>query len=905
LQSLVHILEQSTYVKAESEDLPKQEIPALRIGPNYKMTYRQLVKRHDLRTNPLTSDLYYEDIFYMSKMLTEETLDSLEENSHRKTSVRFESALVLQNLEDSASKEIMGETSQRVLSSSLDDKLFLDDFFKRPVLISSAPIALNTDFDNNLNPWLIWSSIPAIRNKLAHYTYFRGNLKLRFNLSTTKFHYGSLLVSYQPMPAANRNYLVHKGLAVTTDSRKFRQNYLSQSPEICYVNAGQDDDVQLNLPFVYPHQQLRLFNDDSVNILDNTIPYNDFQSFGEIFITSLGQFHSQTIDTLEDPPFLSIYAWMDDVELSTPTNTRITVQAESEFLTNPVSSIATAVSHVAERLEDVPIVSTFAKATNIAATAISKIALMFGYSKPVNVEPPKFAKQVTFSNGATVIGTDTAYKLTCDPKQELALMNDICGSGNHDALAIKHMTSIPTLIDTFKTGNIHQPYKETFIEFPVTPMLGTRLKANVTEPQFQCMQYSALSQAAMHFSNWRGTISFRFDVTASNFTRGKLLFIYEPNGTTSFIDRRARPTILNQQYMVTMDLEKERSITIHVGFNHHKSFANVHDFFGSFTDSVKDYLHPTGGTDSVILANNRGCATGVLSVRNATTLTGLENPTTPLYIHTYVYSNDIEFTEPKEIGFFVNASSTVTAESAYEQGEPLNKVQRRINNTVTVTGKEITINTTKPSNHDIFTAHYGEKIESLRVLLKRDQASIFTLLVASQNTTRHSIYPEACPRLVPRSVPISGSQGNISTFNIMRYCYLGSRGGMRWRTYGPNDHFVGPVVISYQRNQSLALTNFETVINTGTIGNASPSGSIVVNPLHGGIEYEVPYFHDHLFTSTCDHLNADRYDRDITTPCVTLFYTSPGNYGRRYFNFAIAEDFNFIRFQGACFYVST
>lgn len=904
MQKIVEILEQSTYVKAESEDLPSEEIPLVKIGPNFKMTYRQLIKRPDLRTNPLTSDLYYEDIFYMSKFLTEETLNSLEENSHRKTSVRFESSLVLQNLEDSASKQIMGESSSRVLSSSLDDKLFLDDFFKRPVLISSVPIALNTNFDNNLNPWLIWSSIPAVRNKLAHYTYFRGNLKLRFNLSTTKFHYGSLLVSYQPMPAANRNYLVHKGLAVTTDSRKFRQNYLSQSPEICYVNAGQDDDVQLDLPFIYPHQQLRLFNDDSVNILDNTIPYNDFQSFGEIFITSLGQFHSQTVETFEDAPFLSIYAWMEDVELSTPTNTRITVQAESEFLTNPVSSIATAVSHIAEKLEDVPIIDTFAKATNIAATAISKIALMFGFSKPVNVEPPKFAKQVTFSNGATVIGTDTAYKLTCDPKQELALMNDICGSGNHDALAIKHLTSIPTLIDTFKTGNIHLPYKETFIEFPVTPMLGTRLKANVTEPQFQSMQFSALSQAALHFNNWRGTISFRFDITASNFTRGKLLFIYEPNGTTSFIDRRARPTILNQQYMVTMDLEKERSITIHIGFNHHKSFANVHDFFGTFANSsVKDYLHPTNGTDAIILANNRGTATGVLSIRNATTLTGLENPTTPLYIHTYVYSNDIEFTEPKNTDFFVDMSTTVNAESAYEQGEPLNKVQRRVNNTVTVSGKEITINNTIPSNHDIFSAHYGEKIESLRVLLKRDQHVFTAAPISPQNSIRHSIYPVPSPRLIPRSVPVTGVAGNINTFNIMRYCYLGLRGGMRWRCYGPNDSFVGPIVVNYQRNQSLLNASFETVINIGTPGYPSVAGSLIMNPLHGGIEYEIPYYQDHLFTSPCDHLNANRYDRDITTPGVLLLHQ--GNIGQRHFVSSIAEDFNLIRFQGANFYVVT
>jgi len=836
---------------------------------------------------------------YLASIVNQETLDSLDANKYRQTRVVFES-LNLENHSDSNSAEVMGSSTDRVLSSALDDKLFLDDFFKRPVLISSFPILLNSFVDTVINPWELWSSQPSVRNKLAHYAYFRGNLKIRFNLSTTKFHYGTIMASYQPLPSTNRNYLVHKGLSVDEQSRKFRQNYLSQSPDLAYISAGQDDDVQMDLPFVTPNQHLRLFNQDSINIIDNSIPYGDFITMGELFLTTLGQFHSQT-DAVETPPYLTLYAWMEDVELSTPTNTRISVIAESEFLTNPVSSIATAVSNVAERLEDVPVISTFAKATNIAATAISKIALMFGFSKPVLVEPASYAKQVTFSNGATIIGKDTAFKLTCDPKQEIALMSDVCGSGNHDALSHKYITSIPTLLDSYKLDQQLIPYTDTILQLPILPMLGTHITNVVTVPQFQVMQFSAMSQAALHYRYWRGTISYRFDVTAANFTRGKLLFIYEPNGTTSFADRNNRDTILNQQYMATMDLEKERSITIHVGFNHHKTFAKVFSGSSFSVGGVRDYLSDyVDKEEQLIAANNLGQATGIISVRNATTITGIDLAH-PLYIHTYVYSNDLELAEPHDTKHYDSMQSTVNAESSYEQGEPLNKVQIKDQHRVTVTGKELLINRTIPNNHDIYMAHFGEKIQSLRVLLKRDQMAFVINLTGANNILTHPIWPPYNVSTVPKSIVIAPEIGFKNTFNIMRFCYLGMRGGIRYRNFGSSDGFVGPCTTKLVRT-----TAFTAAVNSDTLDTSTflpgSSGGIIQNPLHGGIEYEIPYKQNHLFDASGLFKSNATIDReDFTTGVIQKFLTTTV-VNKRYAMCSIAEDFNFIRFQGACFY---
>jgi len=264
LSSLISILER-TYVVAES-DSTNLSIDTI-LSPHFKMRAEDLVNRKDLRTGPLTSQHYYDDMKFFSKQLNEFTRKSLAGNKKgfTVTYVQAES-LNLENHSDTNSALVLGNSTSKVISSALDDKLYLDDFFKRPVLIDVRNLTLNSNIDYVLNPYDIWSRLPSVRNKLANYSYFRGNMKLRFSISSSKFHYGSLLVSHQPLSSTNRNYLVHKGLSpITEQKRQFRQNYLSQSPTLCYVNPGQDDDVQLDIPFVSPQNSLRLYDQDSAS----------------------------------------------------------------------------------------------------------------------------------------------------------------------------------------------------------------------------------------------------------------------------------------------------------------------------------------------------------------------------------------------------------------------------------------------------------------------------------------------------------------------------------------------------------------------------------------------------------------------------------------------------------------
>jgi len=300
--------------------------------------------------------------------------------------------------------------------------------------------------------------------------------------------------------------------------------------------------------------------------------------------------------------------------------------------------------------------------------------------------------------------------------------------------------------------------------------------------------------------------------------------------------------------------------------------------------------------DYSIQSNKRGQSTGVVVVKNATTITGVDAPN-GLYIHSYVYSDDIEFSEPADLT--LQSINMVVTESAYKQGEPLNMVATKDYRNVAISGPEYILNKVIPGNDNIFKAHFGEKIESLRVLLKRDQVCFSTTSAESAANTgiQHPIYPTIATNLTPTNLVTAS--GTINTFNLLRYCYLGVRGGMRYRFYSRQDGFVAPTIVKFVRT-----TNFTT--STPNHGFASKAalpnsgGGFVQNTIHGGVEYEVPYKESQLFDFPCSTISFGDFDMSPTRSGALVVSHSVS--GEKVLMCSIAEDFNFLRFQGGNLY---
>eukprot|EP01084_Bolivina_argentea_P235709 396542_1 len=96
-----------------------------------------------------------------------------------------------------------------------------------------------------------------------------------------------------------------------------------------------------------------------------------------------------------------------------------------------------------------PGIGVYARATQMAASAVSGVASMFGYSRPVELAEIQPYKPVLIGNMANTNVPDTSNKLTLDVKQELTVDPRVMGLGSADEMTIKSIAQRESYLTTF------------------------------------------------------------------------------------------------------------------------------------------------------------------------------------------------------------------------------------------------------------------------------------------------------------------------------------------------------------------------------------------------------------------------------------------------------------------------
>lgn len=862
-----------------------------------------------------------------------------------------------QNLNSNDVCESTGNNSSALAADSgTRHVLTLDKFFERPVLIDTFIYAVGAQRLTTIEPFELWSSDPTVRAKLSNYAFIRGDMKIKITTSSTRFHFGAMLVSFQPYLDANPVLSALLGLfGDYLDSQPLLNNYLSQSPERHVLKFGKDNTIEMTIPMIMPKKAAKLFNKDGT-LITNATSFEEMTPIGSLVFSSLNILRAANDDE-QSPVRVQTYAWFENIELGPTTATNINITAESspvdhkieqgkawrdkvnnnetlgkvadlakDYVSDeyndagPASKIASAISNIAEKASNIPVIGIAAQATSMAAGAGAKVLKFFGFSKPVQLDPLVFVKNLPYSNGAVLENKDTAFKLTADPKQELSVQ-PLGGEMSIDPMAIKFITGRETYFHTFNWSETDVSRVDTLALFPVCPMYNTQYV--ITGGDEVIHQMTPLAHACMPFSHWRGTISLRFEVIASSFHRGKLMFIYEPNSYgLSLIE--SNTTDLNQQYIYYLDIEEARDLTIDCGFIHDKLFANTYDptekeFFTAFPPM--NYF----GDNNDIAVNTAlalsGQSIGSVYIRPFTTLTSPStNSDNDVKINCYVYSDDIEFSVPVDMSGF-DIGRNISSESSPEGLPAAGGQQRDVGSNTRTSEVTDLINKVKPSNANIYYYHFGEKIESFRALLKRDEGLAQFLTTSSTDVVsciNVPVYPCARPGLVPRYL---GRASNIATtlnnnarftlFDHLRYAYLFCKGGYRYKVFQTNpQQYFGSVCV----DRVLLNTNQDQFVYANTPANGSLlpklSGSVLFNQhTNAGIEFEVPYYSDNLFELSClsyaeiDDSNADTFTKARAGAKVTFERSDVEHTFATHIVGHAAEDFTFFRFQGAGYYV--
>jgi len=467
-------------------------------------------------------------------------------------------------------------------------------------------------------------------------------------------------------------------------------------------------------------------------------------------------------------------------------------------------------------------------------------------------------------------------KICLDPLQELNVSPVLCGS-NTDDMALENIYNRMAYISTFTWGDTSPTMAAPLFISGVSPGIS----AYGIVGSYVHTQPSPMAFASQPFAFWRGEIVFRFDVVCSAFHRGKICVYYEPNLAQADI---ITPDIaLNKQHMVIIDIQQTQTFEVCVMWASHRPWLKVMSPASNYYIAVD----PTSFSTSYLNFN------GFIGV---VPFTKLQSPD----------SSDVEinvFTCAKRLA----VNGLTSANLPYERRDPSLSLGFMTESSCKVPLEIdcMELNPSAASMEHINMDYFGEAPLSFRALLKRYVYSedIATPVSASGSTR----YIDVEGPIMPINGLLYGatSASNTNLFTYMYYAYLGYRGGIR--------HVFNHTLTSALGAQYLNLALPSP--NTATMASAVVSSSAIMR-LEGTItlaantpimEAELPFYTINSFlisfsdTRVIDATNdvmSDHWYRNYDLNLVPTTGTSllASNVSD---NVAAAEDFSFMRFQGA------
>jgi len=847
----------------------------------------------------------------------------------------------------------------------------LSTFFERPISIFDTAWIPGQDIYTIVNPWDLWSKDPTIRAKLSNYAYFKGKCHLRVSVTGTPFHYGRIMISYQPFRLANDNLWVYEDLYTSGDPGPLSEScyltYLSQAPGVVYLDVKENEPTEMVLPFMFPKTRARLFNYDA-DALAATESYSDLAELGSIYIKSVNPIAVANED-YNSSVSVNIYAWMTDVELGTITGTDATIVPQTHIVTQskprnrkktverkaeniieeateieestsdepvskedwyakktsgkplydsgqswgqrisgavekagtydessepgPVATIASAVAKVGDTLADIPVIGGFAKATSTVAKGVGKVASWFGFSKPLVLDKQMFVRNVTYLNDSVLASADTAKKVAADSKQELALRLDL-GGIEQDQMAINTITARESYLATAVWSSADTALVTSLYRIAVTPRLFNKVDLPGTKT---LLQPTAVAFACQPFRYWRGSMTYRVEFVCSKFHRGKAIIRYEPNSSQSTLISSASAK-LNQHNTLIVDLQETQCVDVTVGWTHDRAFCRYGDIDNNDTQALRHGT--TLDVEQFDIEENIGW----IDIRP---FNELVQPTddSNVPINIYVRSNDMSVAVP--------TSNLLTT-------------PRRVNFTESnVNTTSINLNKVETNEENVFLDHFGEKIISFRSLLKRYQTFHHHIDTAGSggkrrwytNVNMYNTPKNSFTKNAPASY--QDANGRVNLFDYLRYGYMGIRGGMRQRyklignvQYQPGDCVSSRVVQGFYDYYNPDFADSALNSSNMPITHYLDANVTTVPSIEGAVEIDIPNYSLNLFKFAFtadfgDGAYGETFldsDNTIVSTEFQASATSNGAVGLQ-IESATAEDFSFLRFQGAPLYAET
>lgn len=752
-----------------------------------------------------------------------------------------------------------------------NDDATLGGFFERPIQVDEFDWVVGQDCHRVIDPWTSFFGNKRVVNRINNYNLLRAKLSIKIILNGTPFHYGMAIATYVPLP--NNDDLSNVRTGVVQDLIA-----VSQRPHIFLdptISAG----GIINCPFFWFENWLE-------------IPSSNWNQMGALHIRSINilQHANNGTSNVNVKIFVSAY----DVELSVPTSkdsTSLVNQSADEYGKPIISNMATSVAQAMGALERVPIIGSYARATEMIASNIATVAKVFGYSRPNVISDPVQQKPMMYGNMSNTDAADTCNKLSLDTKQEVTIDPRVTGVAPSDELEITSITTRPSYLTTM-TWQPAYVAPHLLGSFHVSPYL---LDYHNSE-----MHMTPMAFAAIPFKYWRGTIKYRFQIVCSAMHKGRIRIVYDPQGTTALAS-----TEYNIMYNRVIDIAETSDFTVEVGWASPQPYLRT--TIGGVSYPTFSLVNP--------MAFDEYYVNGTLNVYVVNEMvTPAVTPTNDIFINVYVSScDDMEFAVPRDtelnqLFVFSNQSGLETISENCPDYSP--DVEPIMSCAVV------------DHYNDVF---FGERIKSFRNCIKRYNFHS-TVIATNDGVTTNSII-----QFTSTDFPLHGGYDPQGVFpynstsalrlnpvhqtliSYLSTAFLAQRGGMRWkvRLNGDKLHDSSDITVwrsdrehviweqlTYSDEPS-TLTPLQAMLTRLNRVPISWTGTVKTIAKYGpALEYELPYYNNRRFSTPRLLNNTSASNASYTKNCHTLMfdvvYETTASYVDRYV--AAAEDFTLIFF---------
>lgn len=744
----------------------------------------------------------------------------------------------------------------------------LQNFFSRPIKIQSVTWSTNAaqPFFYKFNPWVDYFENTRVINRITNFNLLRCKLKVRIVLNGNGFHYGRAIASYIPL---------HSVDYFTKDRTFFFQDVIaaSQRPHV-YLDPTNSQGGTLTLPFFWYKNAL-------------SIPDQEWRDMGDIIIHGMQELKHANGAT--DQVTVSVFAWAEEVSLSIPTANEpgslvpqmgeiFTPQIQDEYGTGPISRPAGVVAKAAGALSNIPGIGMYARATEMAASTVSSIATMFGYSRPVELANIQPYKPTYVGNMANTNIPDTSQKLTLDVKQELTIDPRVMGLGSVDEMSIKSIAQRESLLTQFG-WKVDDPVEGLLFMSEVSPVLWNTIESSISTSQTE-IHMPACCFAALPFRQWRGTMKFRFQIVASAFHKGRLKIVYDPSYPLT--------NEYNTNYTYIIDLAKERDFTVDIGWGSERGLLNHRN---PLQDSIPYRPRYSDTTVTPLPSSPGAYANGIISVYVVNELT-VPNSTVNNDIAVNVFisaGDDFEVFDPNSRIIEdmvwarpVNASALANSreEEIFTPQMDMNQPDSDLTKREDEPMKQQSSVTMAPILSDkdhTSCVYYGDPITSFRQCLKRYNYHSAVTNISSPSAgnagpvlinLRNSNFPYYrgyMPGAVhTTSVPTAGTPYNYCKMTLLNYltpAFTGRRGGLRWKYFQTQSsidtHTRGAnlMMVTRDAEPESGYIQLETFLKVGTFAPNdrirlletviphSWDGAVATSTMHNPVvEAELPYY---------------------------------------------------------------